>query len=270
MKVNLTSGTSIEVPFAASELQYGQYTDFKACEALFFEENSVLPDGVDADDYEESELDSFKELKVTEDLSREHLIEAISYIVGEGASEIPFDIKNDDVSKLINQGYLIDLGEEISTLRLYAHIITVINTYKVDKEPIDKTFKLEWEGENYYIEPDAIQREIEQKTLTNGEVLTILELNRIASKKIQAKGDLDGNIEFNLGLEEVAILLRKEGEQLPMKRRDRITFIDKRKKLFEKIPLDIALNIGFFLMFIMEKSVKTRITTSFSTEKKKD
>ena len=265
MRANLEGGGFIDFPIDLDRLKFGQYTDFKACEAQFFESNSVLPEGVDPDEFDEDELEELKQLIIDDNTATEHLIEAVSYLVEGDVDLLDFSLPGDKLDELIDGGYIIKPGDDISTLRVYAHIITLINAYHEDKDKaVDKDFSLEWKGETYYIQSEAISKQLQNVTMTNGEVLTILELNRLADRKLQKYGDLDGNIEFNMGLEEVAILLRKKDERLPVNRRKRIRFIDERKKVFEDIPLTTALGISFFLARTLIKSVQTHVTNSFS------
>ena len=152
MRANLDTGGYIDFPIDLDNLTFGQYIDFKACEAEFFEANSVLPDDIDKDEFDEDELDEMRQLIIDDDTATSHLIEAVAALVEGDVSDLDFMIPGDNIEELLESGYLVKPGDEISTLRLYAHIVTLINAYREDEDKeLTKDFSLEWKGETYYL-----------------------------------------------------------------------------------------------------------------------
>ena len=69
-------------------------------------------------------------------------------------------------------------------------------------------------------------------------------------KEIEKTGDLYGELEFERELRVMAVLLRKEGEQLPINVAERKIWIENRAKHFQGLPLDIVMGVRFFLFSI--------------------
>lgn len=267
----------IDVPFDASQMKYSDFLDFKKMEQKFIKQHTIDPEGVE--DMTDEDIKEFQKIEIDHESLNLHLVDALSYIIGGDISNMDFNSPNDDVEKLISEGYVLNIGDEITTIRLYAHVITIINQY--EPETIDKGYKVEWfdveynkdqsKSKNvkcdYFVEPEAALRIMAgDKTYTNGEVISAIEYDRSANKEIDSVGDESGNIEFNLSLAQLAILLRREGERLPMRRKDRIRFIDRRKRIFENLTLDVVLNVRFFLSAIIQSYLIKRLTHSFLTE----
>ena len=132
---------------------------------------------------------------------------------------------------------------------LYSSTVESINSY----EPTDV---LTWK--DYKVIPPSV------KPMTVGEAITLLEFDRVAKKKLD--NDYNANIDFNLGLEQLAVIMRKEGEQLPIDPAERTLFIDQRKKEVSSAPLWLVLNIRFFFIkkyqpFLISQSINTYLTT---------
>jgi len=116
-------------------------------------------------------------------------------------------------------------------LDLYNSTIQMINDYQ-------PTNVLTWNGY------EVVAPEI--NPITVGESITLLEFDRRAGKVLDK--DYNANIDFNLGLEQFAVLLRKPGEQLPLDLSKRIAFIDARKQIAKQAPLWLILNVRFFFI----------------------
>lgn len=132
---------------------------------------------------------------------------------------------------------------------LYSSTVEAINSY----EPTDV---LTWK--DYKVISPSV------KPMTVGEAITLLEFDRAAKKKLN--NDYNANIDFNLGLEQLAVIMRKEGEQLPIDPAERTLFIDQRKKEVSSAPLWLVLNIRFFFIkkyqpFLISQSINTYLTT---------
>ncbi len=100
--------------------------------------------------------------------------------------------------------------------------------------------------------------------ITVGEATHVKKIRSIVRKKIEDAGDEDGTLAFNLSLEEIAVLARRPREKLPTDRSDLDQFIAERMKLFGDIPLHVYFNICFFLILLLQTSLKETIIDTYS------
>lgn len=68
------------------------------------------------------------------------------------------------------------------------------------------------------------------------------------------RGDPDGSLMFSMYLHLLAVLLRKEGEQMPIGDAEREAWILDRATYFQEIDAQTALNLDFFLLHISRNS----------------
>lgn len=68
------------------------------------------------------------------------------------------------------------------------------------------------------------------------------------------RGDPDGSLMFTMYLHLLAVLLRKEGEQMPIGDTEREVWILERVAYFQEIDAQTALNLDFFLLHISRHS----------------
>lgn len=168
------------------------------------------------------------------------------------------NVEYDDVTKL-GAKFLIP-GDPFTTVTLYNHVVAVINHFKTNI----KDWSIKHKGQTFYI---ASRKELyPSNKLTVGESLTMLELSRRIKKLIDRKGDADGNYEFSLGLEEIAILARKQGEMLPINPSDRLEFIKNRAEFFKDCPLSEILKVRFFFIHTSRVYMKTLDIKAFGKE----
>ena len=220
MIVNLGNNKKFKIPQTASDILFQQFVDATAME------QALLKD---------------------EEFGYDTLIDVLTcYFPDEDLSLVEYDSVTPIGSK-----FLIP-GDDFTTVTLYNHIVAVINSYSIDSI---KQFSITHKGELFFI---AAQEEIfPTRKLTVGESLTMLELSRRVQKLVDKKGDADGNYEFSLGLEEIAILARKKGEMLPVKTKDRTDFIKQRAEFFADCPLSEILKVRFFFTHFYRKLIKT-------------
>lgn len=227
---------SIELPQSLQEIKFQQFCEFRELEQAFWKENesSVDEDGKVTD----AESEALVYLK---------LEEAIKVFSGDGIECVPVSIEGDNFQSMIDSGYRLKIGDEVSLLRYYAHIVGLINGYKPEKIP--QTF--EWtssKGQTYKVKQQEAARAIYSTAMTAGEAITVLEYQRRAGLAEKKQLTEIGNIEFSLGLTEVAILLRRPGERLPADKRKRDHFLEKRREIFADITLDVVMSLRFFLL----------------------
>jgi hypothetical protein len=252
MKALTDTGKELFIPADCSEIKFSQYIEMSKREQKFFECNKAAGDDV----------------LERADINVEYVMECVSAICGDVGDMVYND--GADVEQMVNRGYNAllpsNMGQELTVARLYAHIVTLISSYEPKQLPLDMVF--EWGGSTYTINKDEAARSLLNIPLTAGEVVVTLELQKKTAKMVQKKGDVDGNFAFNLGIQEFAVLVRKLGERLPSNRRERISFIDKRSRLFATLPMDIVLDVRFFLLRTLKDYIKTRLTSFSSTLQK--
>lgn len=238
----------IEVPQHLSEIRFVQFCEFREKEQAFWKENEQR---------ENSESDPENEA-----LTYLKLEEAIKVFSGEGIESVPVSLEGDNFQAMIDAGYRLKIGDEVTLLRYYAHIVTLINGYKPEKIPTTFEWKSE-KGKTYKVKSEEAARAIYGTAMTAGEAITVLEYQRRAglSERMGLTGI--GNIEFSLGLTELAILLRRPGEKLPADKRKRDQFIEQRREVFADVTLDVVMSMRFFLLNSL-LSCATICNTNFS------
>ena len=142
----------------------------------------------------------------------------------------------------------LSMWEVNDLLDLYNSTIQMINDYQ-------PTNVLTWNG--YEVVPPELN------PITVGESITLLEFDRRAGKILDK--DYNANIDFNLGLEQFAVLLRKPGEHLPIDLNKRIKFIDARKQIAKQAPLWLILNVRFFFIRKYRKSLIKSVLSTYLT-----
>jgi hypothetical protein len=159
----------------------------------------------------------------------------------------------------INQG-LLSFGQELTTLRLYGHLLTVINTDTAPELPFEHP------DENGVPTLWNICAEIDDYLLgggkfTTGETITVVSLSQ-DFRKIRDEvgaGNADylafANVDFEIDLRTFAVLVRRPGELLPMNKIDRTKLIDSRIQVFATLPMDIVNGINFFLRATLVASI---------------
>lgn len=194
------------------------------------------------------------------------LADALLNIIPGDVRSLPFAVSDTD-HELVDTTYQIQLNEEISLLRLYAHYLNMIQAYKPNSIP--ETFVVNrwpWAKDRYKIKSKPAARMILDRPLNTGEAIECLEWKRITDRAVEAKPLGVGNIEFTYGLTQIALLLRKEGERLPSDRRKLDQFIAQRRTTFQGLPLSVILDIRFFLIAALTNYGTTRDSGSFGTD----
>jgi len=229
---------SLDIPLSAEEINFSDFCDFKTAEAKFF---------------------LCLEEKKNEDATWA-LIEAVNAIVAGPVNCLPLDVAGDDLQALI-PAYKIKLGDDISLNRTYIHIINVINGFVPPALPgIWKVKTLEFSRSAF--------RVLTKKNLTVGEAMEVLEFQRRAGKALEENPHEIGNIDFTLGLTELALLCRKKGELLPASRPELERFLTSRRPIFAQCKMDEILTLRFFLHTWLVQSTGMRsISSSFKVRR---
>ncbi len=228
----------IDVPFEVNAITFEGFCDFRSDEYLYLSAHS-----------ESEPVENFLLLQ-----------QAVQHIVKGDVLALPL-IHDKTDAQLIDTDYTLQLDEPISLLRLYAHLLTVIRNYQPVEIPT--TFKFKWGKKDFVIQQVPAARVLLGNPITLGEVLETLEYQRRAATYMEATPKEVGNISFNLGLTEFAILVKQAGELLPSNKAERRQFIESRKKLFATLPLNLVLDIRFFLTNSLLIHGQTLPTNSF-------
>lgn len=234
---------AIEIPFHVSEIPYSSFIDFQKAEQRWNEASS-----------EEGE-------EVNETMIEELLTDCVAAIIKDDFSFLAFSLPEDNVKKDFQNNFQIKIGDQISTVRLYTHLVVLINSYTPEELPT--TFSVEINKEKYYIEPEEAARLFTRKAYTTGEVIELKEFERNVNAEIQRTGDQNGNLAFTLELSKLAILLRKNKEKLPLQSGERNRFIQDRVQLFQHLDMQTILNIRFFLLATLKTSFQILLTSTF-------
>lgn len=141
----------------------------------------------------------------------------------------------------------LDNVESVSGL--YAYLLHLIGTHKPTVTQ-DSVAKFEYKGEQYFLSGTALSSVsgIQLNALSVIEAVEAFEVKNRINNAMSADGDPKGELWFTEYLHILAILARKEGEQLPLDDAERISFISDRAAHFMDIPADIALDVDFFLL----------------------
>jgi hypothetical protein len=231
-----------KVPMDPSDITYSDFIDFRKLEEQYFsalqgEEEGEDPEGL--------------------------ITNAVAAVISGPVEILPLSLPGDDIEKVVETPFMLD---HLSKLRLYGHIVSIIDQHQPEKVNIDKRYAVEYKGQTYYLEPIEARRHLlaEDKTYEVGEVTQVEESDRLLTAKIDKYGDPDGILEFERELRAMAVLLRKEEEYLPVNVRARTHFIEKHMKLFAGLPMDVVLNVRFFFQRTYRALKQTLITAYFS------
>lgn len=143
--------------------------------------------------------------------------------------------------KELFEGVTMDELGKNSLILMYLNIPTLIMTYKPQER---KEFK--YRGQTYIVPHNVINKitgREEQPKLTMIEGTLLMQYNHIYSKS-EAVEQLGT---YHKILLIISVLCRKKGEVLPSDDKMIEGFTAGRKKLFENLPMNIALDVWFFL-----------------------
>lgn len=234
IKATLDTGDHILIPSEVGEITFEDYCDFKEMEEKYFVSNESGDKVIDPD------------------LSIDFLLDALAILV------------KGPIQQITDLGTNTDTLKDFSVFGIYNYLIGLINGYTPQELPID--FGFSWKGKWYMLDSTATYKLLTGIQPTTVEAITLLELGRLSDIKKTRGMD---STEFNLGLEHVAVLCRLPGEQLPIKREERIKFIDHRKILFSGIPMTVALDLRFFLAYTLKNLSEIAFTKISSTKNKR-
>jgi hypothetical protein len=248
MIAQLSTGATINLPLTAHEIPWEAFCDFKDQEQEYFKaiENE----------------NGFSEL-ITSNQAMIAITKALEYVFGDWIITLPFALEEPSDDLFLN-GFTVTLGDDLSVMRLYAHLNTVINTFKPETLK-DKVFKLVIGGEEYQLDQLKAAKFLTLEGVSTGEAIEVLEFRRIAEKNLEEKKFALGSMDFTLGLRELAILVRKKGESLPWNRKELESFLNDRMQTFRTVTAGEVLTLRFFLINSYLLWLQSQITNSSGT-----
>ena len=248
--VSPTEHWIISVPFHVSDIRFSDFCDFKMYEKMYFDagrKNEIA-------EQKRALIQCVKCLITATSQKETKITDLFLELEYEGAA----------VETLV--GFVFNSDSDCSIVKLYAHLVTVINNYQPEK-----CKELTTHGSTFYLQGTAIKKSImqdENNPLTSGEIIELLELQKGMDSLKTGEYSHDANINFSLGLREMAILYRKENEHLPLEKEKLEKFIQERSKMFAEITLNYILDLAFFFQNFLMECQKEKILLSFSIPRK--
>jgi len=230
----------LEIPLVVGEVEFGVWCDFKKAEEKYLAE-------------EDSKQALF------------YLLDALEEVYGEEVREVPWMSKEESLVDLIDGGFMIRIGSELSVGRLYAHLVNLFRSYVPEEIPKDFVEL----GDGYEIRKEEAVRVMTERPLTLGEAVEVLEYKRRTDEDIARKPLERTNLDFTLGLTEFAILVRKRGERLPADPAERERFLEERRRKFFHLDMGTVLQVRFFFMSALIESEGIGIIKCFGKGRKR-
>ena len=241
MIAQLSTGATINLPLTAHEIKWEAFCDFKDKEQIYFDECEKLRAKYGVENLSKAKLEPIETVEVISAITY-----ALEHVYGTWIWELDFTL-GEELDDLFLNGFTVTLGDDISVMRLYVHLNTIINTFKPETLK-DKVFKLHVGGEEYQLDQLKAAKFLTLEGVSTGEAIEVLEFRRIAEKNLEEKKFALGSMDFTLGLRELAILVRKKGEALPWNRKELESFLNSRMEIFRGVTAGEVLTLRFFLI----------------------
>jgi len=191
------------------------------------------------------------------------VLDATSKLVKGDLSTFTVHFEDDNLLEMILSGD-VPLDQGVSISRLFAHLANVISSFHSEPPEVSARYKFDYKDETYYIDPLETKNVLFKRQCTVNEVFAILELDKVFSQKIAEKGDPYGQHDFEMTLCLISVIARKFHENLPTDTMQRQRFIIERGGHFQKLPLNIVLEVRFFLRNIIIEYVRTHFLQATS------
>lgn len=211
---------SIQVPISTNQISYSNWLDH-----LVVREKWLNLDG----DYKEYVWATYCK-------------EMLKPLVQGDLSPIPAMSETDTKGKGLLDG-------KPSLSNIFSFIDDIVKSHQSPKSN-GKSFSFMYNGCRYYLSGKEWKGVLANNKFTNGEVLTAVETVGFFDKLIKENGDSDMSYQFQKDLTLMAILCRKKNEKLPSMLPDRLEFLQKRSEEFLQLPMDVVLDVTFFLTSI--------------------
>ena len=183
------------------------------------------------------------------------LIEALGFVCSGELTALPVGNLEDSVLS------------EPSLLGVFSHVIDLATNFKPVRRIVPEVgYFFDYKGEVFGISPERASAYVTGITYTTAEAIEVLEADRILAQKIAETTDPQGMFSFEMDLRRLAVLARKDGEELPVQKVERERWIDERARFLKEVSADVALEIRFFFIGILMRLVKEEIQTAFSRD----
>lgn len=238
----------LNIPMAAEEIEYRQFCDFQAEDIEFLEANQ-------AEDRKEPAIAM-------------HLKNAVKAICGPATDHVPFGLGGDSITRLVQEKYRVKIGDDISVLRLYAHLCTVLKeaNYVGDMtvENIPLFLDITHGGQKYRVIGNNAVRVMDDRPVRTAEFVECMEYKRLGAKSMKGrtKGEIS-SLHYTVAISQFAILVKQQGEELPEEEGARERWIKERRELLADLPLTDVMKVRFFLTATLSKSRNPASTVSF-------
>lgn len=254
-------------PLTADEMTFGEFVDFKkALEAgglVGRPADDEGPQGSEGEESEASELVDPVDMDPSEYFST--IVQALSQVIRGPIHLLDLYSADDNVSEIMTRGCRFQIGEPFNVIRIYGHLLSLLNGYRTDRLDLSGDFAVDYKGKRYVINQDRAKRFFTRQSFTVVEVIEIQETRRLFNSAIAKKGDPDGALEFEMDLRTVAVLLREPGHLLPINKAERHRYLETMARHFSDLPMDAVLDIRFFLRSTLRELVKTLTMQSYLT-----
>ena len=238
----------VDVPYTGYEITYCQFIDFREAEQVAFGEDAEVDPGS----------------------SR---IACVQSVCSGDIDVLPYSLPDD---AYLPEDFMVGLNEDLSIMKLYKHLVTVIQTFKVEKDgktklrgpEIDYTYSTIYKGDEYFITPERAELMYARRPYRAGEWIEAVELERLLEfKKNLDKGNDGGALEFRMTLMQMAVILRKKDEKLPLNVAERNKFMNERAVHFKDLPLHTVLSVRDFFLTSMKSYFMNQHSKSSSKAK---
>lgn len=223
------------------------------------------------------------------------LAEALSHVIKltkeQILDNIPFDIKGHnlveftdsegnaiDVSKMTDEeqsnytprviAKYLELGEELSMLKIYQHLLTICNGYqsKVTAKNASR-YRTEIDGKRYMLNRPLMNNHLKANDhqLPAGAMIEVMHLRERLQKKIDHKAKtedlLDGNMSLKMNMGTLSYLLIEKGENFPESKPLRDDYIKKKgDRLRKTLTIDQYFDVCYFFLNMSIDYMKRHFT----------
>jgi len=235
---------TLDVPFHPAERTFEQFCDFRNDEGKYIQMTKK------GEKFEISDV-------------MNQVVKMLSNLVEGDLMQIPFRHGSESIAELFEKGYKLTPDTEnngLSVLRIYAHITTSFNTYAPASIP--DHFEIKQGEVSFICEPMEAAKKMVGMAYTTGQVIEVMEYQRRFVKTMNEKGhELGvGNMDFSLGMTEIALLCPMKGEKLPSDRHELDIWLGERRKVLRAVPLNVIFDLRFFLLNGLLTLKQIRIT----------
>jgi hypothetical protein len=169
-----------------------------------------------------------------------------------------------------------DDDTDLSLIRILWHVHNMVRRYESDlyieskdpitngtakesaKELISRSFKFFHNGKTFVLKGKDAKEMENVYSLSANEVIEVLEYKRVAAMKSRA-GDIEGDNHYNAFLQQLSVLCRPEGVDLPVDKTEREAFREANMTELQELSFQTIRDIDFFLIIILKQSLETLI-----------